>query len=260
MLDSAYKDPAPHGEPELVIGHSWIPRVLVAMTLLPASILLAMGAASYGLAHEYEMTVACAVLALFAIGATLGLWWHESGRELRVYENGIEQQYHSRRTYLRWEEIQEVWLRSARSEDDGTATASGAAKLVGNGGTIATSALDRGSADAVERTIAEVAPRMVAHAVERVRCGSSAPFGKASVGPRGIALAGDAFVPVAEVEKLELSGGKLSLKKKGGWLAAASVPVASVPNVHALLGVCHILAGGTPPPAVAALLARSRYV
>lgn len=251
MLDSSYKDPTPHGTPELVLGRTWIHRILIGTTLLPASALLSLGAGAAYLRHEYEIAVVCGVLSLFAAGATIGLWWTETGREIRVYETGIEQQRRAKRTYLRWEEIQEIRLDALRPRS---------VQIVGNGGTIGMGSADHGLAEALERILEEVGPRLVAHALERVQCGSVAQFGTASVGPRGIALKGDSFVPVGEVEKLELAGSKLSLRKKGTWLGSASVPVATVPNVHALLGVHHVLAGGTPPPAVAARLARSRYV
>jgi hypothetical protein len=73
--------------------------------------------------------------------------------------------------------------------------------------------------------------------VQALKNGQSVTLGSVALSKDGITIGKKAF-PWAEVEQVGIQSGFVSVKKKGGgWFSGASAPVASIPNLEAMLAV-----------------------
>lgn len=106
-----------------------------------------------------------------------------------------------------------------------------------------------GYEDLVERVQRATFPPMYATALSAVRSGRAATFGPFDVTLGGLSHTGK-LAPWADVGDVSIGSKAITLKRKGKWLAWATVALDSVPNPHVFLALVEELKRGpTPPPA-----------
>jgi len=262
-------DPAVRqGGPPLVLPRKKLLRVLAGLILIPAALFGLVGGVGLMLDEHPEPVAASVVLGVAAILVVLLVvaFRSEGRKRLELSERGVALTKGSGNVErLAWHEIDEVWLRAVKVRAGGLLGAAiGAAidaarkksrgldddstsiyvRLVGNGGKLRFDSNFKGVGRAFERILAEVVPRMTSRAIEQARSGMTVPFGPLALSVQGLIVKKRAPIPFSEIEKLAIEKGRLVVKKKGSWLAAAAIPVAKIPNVFVLTGVFDQLAGG----------------
>ncbi|MES1242666.1 MAG: DUF6585 family protein [Acidobacteriota bacterium] len=241
--------------PILVMKRKILIRLIVCLFLLPLTLVFAYGIyASLQPPSDSTSATFDAVLALLCGGTVLGVMVNEAGRVTRLHPEGIEQTRRGRTAELRWDDVTEVWFQAVKVQVGGVAgyaisafldrkrqgsplnerDTSITVRLHGrNGEKLVINSNDQGIVKGYETVLAHVNPRLLEEARRRVEHGDTVAFGKISVSLRGIA-SGRKEIAFHEIEKLEIAGGKLRVKKKGAWLDALSVPVKKIPNVSVL--------------------------
>jgi len=95
----------------------------------------------------------------------------------------------------------------------------------------------RNAKDAIDIVLGRVLPPMVSDVRGRIGRGESVQFGQLMLSKSEIIWKGKTVIPVVEVERAELAGSKLRVKRAGKWLDAISVRSDKVPNVLVFLEV-----------------------
>jgi hypothetical protein len=259
------------GSPLLVLKRRLGMRVLLCLLLAPAILLLLAASvhASIAAHPEPEWT---AIFAAMAVGLGVLFAWlfrREATRVTRMYEEGIEQTVSGTTRELYWRDVRQVTFRVVRVQAGGVAGAligaaidgarKGPAKplsessdnitvrVVADGGTIKLSSNDKGIVQALEEVLRRVNPRLVEEAYSQVRNGQPVAFGKVVLSLEGIRFGGREAIPYADVEKLSIAGGKLTVKKRSAWLSKGGTPIHRIPNVMVLVEVFARMTGGTVP-------------
>jgi hypothetical protein len=252
--------------PILVLKRKILARLLVSLFLLPMTLVFAWGIyASLQPPPDRTSATLDLVLGLLCGVTFVAVMISESGRLARLYPEGIEQIKRGRTTELRWQDVTEVWFQALKVQAGGLIgyaigkaldrrrqgqplderTTNVTVRVLGrNGEKIQLTSSDKGIVKAYETILAQVTPRLLEEAKQRVNNGDTVTFGKISVSLRGIALGRKDPVAFHEIETLALSAGKLRLKKKGAWLDALSVPVRKIPNIAVLTELYAQLAAG----------------
>ncbi|HEX3129943.1 MAG TPA: DUF6585 family protein [Thermoanaerobaculia bacterium] len=252
--------------PLLVLKRKLLNRVVVCLFLLPMTLVFAWGI--YRSLEPPPDTASAkfdAVLGLLCAVTLVAVMVHESGRLIRLYPEGIEQIKRGRTVELRWEDVTEVWFQAMKVQVGGVigyaigkaldrrrkglpldeSSTNMAIRVLGRGGEkILVTSSDKDVLKGFETIVAHVAPRLFEEAKRRVQQGDTVTFDRISVSLRGIGLGRKDPVAFHEIETLEISAGKLRLKKKGAWLDTISVPVRKIPNLFVLTELYAQLAPG----------------
>lgn len=253
--------------PILVMKRKMLIRLVVCLFLLPLALVFSYGIyASLQPPADRSSAILDATIAVLCGGTVLAVLIGEAGRITRLYPEGIEQTRRGRTIELRWDDVDEVWFQAIKIQAGGVAGLALSAlldrkrqgdplnerdtsitvRLHGrNGEKLTINSNDQGIVKGYETVLAHVNPRLLAEAKRRVEQGDTVTFGKISVSLRGIASGRKDPIAFHEIEKLEIAGGKLRLKKKGAWLDALSVPVKKIPNLSVLTELCAQLAAGS---------------
>ena len=255
------------GQPFMILKRTIVARILFLILLVPVVLIFV----SFGvgaLSEEPLDRTAGFISLAVALGAAVFLVWFfyiETTREIRLYEEGIEQVKGSRKTAIRWQDVKEVWFRAIRVQGGGlvgyaiSAAAEAAkknktvldektshinVKIVGPSQTIKIDSNYRGAFYAHEEILLRVNPPMVEECLRKVKGDSSVKFGKVTVNFRGILIGRKALIPFSEVEKIFIQMGRLYLKRRGKRLKVGNIPIHKIPNVFVFLELCDRLAGG----------------
>lgn len=102
--------------------------------------------------------------------------------------------------------------------------------------------------DLVERVQRATFPPLYAKALSAVRSGRAVTYGAFDVTLGGLSHTGK-LAPWADVGDVSIGSKAITIKRKGKWLAWATVALDSVPNPHVFLALVEELKRGpTPPP------------
>lgn len=96
--------------------------------------------------------------------------------------------------------------------------------------------------EAIGLILTRILPPMVKAAQTSLQHGQTVKFGDMSLSATQVAWKNKTSIPVSEIEKAEIVGGNLQLKRRGKWLSAVSVRSDKVPNVLVFLEVLESLA------------------
>jgi uncharacterized protein DUF6585 len=96
--------------------------------------------------------------------------------------------------------------------------------------------------DAIGLILSRVLPPMVKDAQGRLQRGETVKFGDLALSAAQVSWKNKTTIPISEVEKAEIVGSYLQLKRRGKWLSAIKVQSYKVPNVLVFLEVLEALA------------------
>lgn len=100
----------------------------------------------------------------------------------------------------------------------------------------------RNAKDAIGIVFGRVLPSMVVDVRRRIERGENVQFGPVTLSKTEVIWKSKTVIPVIELERAELAGSKLRVKRAGKWLDAISVRSDKVPNVLVFLEVLESLA------------------
>jgi hypothetical protein len=96
--------------------------------------------------------------------------------------------------------------------------------------------------DAIGLVLTRILPSMVKAAQASLQHGQTVKFGDMVLSATQVTWKNKTTIPVSEIEKAEIVGGNLQLKRKGKWFSAVSVRSDKVPNVLVFLEALESLA------------------
>jgi hypothetical protein len=99
--------------------------------------------------------------------------------------------------------------------------------------------------EAIGLILTRVLPPMVKSAQSSLQHGQTVTFGDMALSATQVVWKNKTAVPVSEIEKAEIVGSNLQLKRRGKWLSAVSVRSEKIPNVLVFLEVLESLAPQT---------------
>jgi hypothetical protein len=100
----------------------------------------------------------------------------------------------------------------------------------------------RNAKEAIGLILGRVLPPMLKDAQSRLQRGETVNFGDLSLSATQISWKSKTTIPVSDVEKAEIVGSYLQLKRRGKWLSAIKVQSHKVPNVLVFLEALESLA------------------
>jgi hypothetical protein len=96
--------------------------------------------------------------------------------------------------------------------------------------------------EAIGLILTRILPPMVKSAESSLQHGQTVKFGDMALSATQLTWKNKTTIPVSEIEKAEIVGGNLQLKRRGKWLSAVSVRSDKVPNVLVFLEALESLA------------------
>ena len=198
--------------------------------------------AKYGPA-VFQRTItppACIAVIMFLIGAWLAISAFVNWKKAVVlYEKGLAYNDRKGLQTWRWEDVHHFFIAITRHYYNGIPT-----------GTTYLYTLKKsdGSQLKLDNRFAKIQdlgkliqqnvfPLQYERLVQALKNGQTVALGSVALSKEGIAIGKKAF-PWAEVEQVGIQSGFVSVKKQGGgWFSGASAPVASIPNLEAMLAV-----------------------
>ena len=96
--------------------------------------------------------------------------------------------------------------------------------------------------EAIGLVLTRILPPMVKNAQSSLQHGQTVKFGDMALSATQVTWKNKTTIPVSEIEKAEIVGSNLQLKRRGKWLSAVSVRSDKVPNVLVFLEVLESLA------------------
>ncbi len=116
-------------------------------------------------------------------------------------------------------------------------------ELVGNDGKrLKVTSNFQNAKEAIGLILGRVLPPMVKSAQSRLQRGETVKFGDMALSATQVVWKNKTTIPVSEIEKAEIVGSNLQLKRRGKWLSAVSVRSDKVPNVLVFLEALESLA------------------
>jgi hypothetical protein len=198
--------------------------------------------AKYGPA-VFERTIsapACIAVLLFLIGAGLAisafLNWNKA---VVVYEKGLA--YNDRRglQFWRWEDVNHFFIAVTKHYYNGIPTGTTYVYTLkkADGSQIKLDNKFTKIQELGKMIQKNVFPFQYERLTQSLKNGQTVTLGAVALDKDGIAIGKKTF-PWVEVEQVDIQAGFVSVKKKdGGWFSGASAPVASIPNLEAMLAV-----------------------
>jgi len=240
-----------HSPPEVVYARGYTHRIA---SWIP-------GAAAVGglLYFHRQLHPAWLWVLLPATLFSLFLYWrHEAEKEVRIHPEGLVLRSGSSSRAVLWDSVSEVRYRAIQSRggvilafllrsllhlisrrtagvDERAVSIRCVIQADGERPLIITSGWSH-AADAVEKVLARVNPRLLEQALGQVRTSGRAEFGPVLVLHDSI-VRGIRSIRFAEVGSWGLESGRFFVKKQGAWLTTIQVPVARIPNVFVLTGL-----------------------
>ncbi len=104
--------------------------------------------------------------------------------------------------------------------------------------------------DAIGLILGQVLPPMIADARMRVGRGERVEFGPLTLSSTEVAFKTRIVLPIPEIEKAELAGSNLLIRRAGKWMAAIKVRSDRIPNVLVFLEVLELFAPQTRPAGI----------
>lgn len=202
----------------------------------------------YGLASVYDLV---SVPVIFTAGLFIGgiatavYVLVNRSRCVVAYEKGLVYQDRHGLQPVRWEEIGEFYLSITRHFSYGIPTGTsyrytvkkpGGGKLVFDNGIQNVQHLG----GLIGRSILPIQYKLAA---DVYNSGQTASFGPVAVNRAGLTISKKTY-PWNEIEQVSVHDGVFKVSKKGGgWFSGASTPVASIPNLEAMLSIIDQVVG-----------------
>ena len=234
-------------------GPSLLGRVLLALGVLVA-ILVVWGmaenpnpSANPGLMWITAALAIAGVIAWIAIGKTV----------LTINEQGVRRESVLGVQEIPWSQIQETRYRvipinlyahfgligallAMRSK---SANANLSLELISTDGKrLKVTSNFQNAKEAIGLILTRILPPMVKAAQASLQHGQTVKFGDMVLSATQVTWKNKTTIPVSEIEKAEIVGGNLQLKRKGKWFSAVSVRSDKVPNVLVFLEALESLA------------------
>jgi hypothetical protein len=202
----------------------------------------------YGLAAVYGLATPPMIVTLVLFFSGIALIWVAAthrGRWVVVYEKGLACLDGRELATIRWEEIGEFYLSITRNFSFGIPTMTAyqyTVKKLGGGRWIFDNRYERVQhlGGMIGRNILPIQYKLAA---DVYNSGQTASFGPVAVSREGLTVSKKTY-PWNEIEQISVLQGMFKVSKKGGgWFSGASTPVASIPNLEAMLSIIDQVAG-----------------
>jgi hypothetical protein len=202
----------------------------------------------YGLASVYNLV---SVPVIFTAGLfiggilTAGYALANRSRCVVAYEKGLVYQDRQGLQPVRWEEIGEFYLSITRHFSYGIPTGTSfryTVKKPGGGKLVFDNCIENVQllGGLIGRNILPIQYKLAA---DVYNSGQTASFGPVAVNRAGLTVSKKTY-PWNEIEQVSVHDGVFKVSKKGGgWFSGASTPVASIPNLEAMLSIIDQVVG-----------------
>jgi hypothetical protein len=202
----------------------------------------------YGLASVYNLVSVPVIftVGLFIVGiATFVYVLVNRNRCVVAYEKGLACQDRRGLQSVRWEEIGEFYLSITRHLSYGIPTGTSyhyTVKKLGGGRLVFDNGIENVQhlGGLIGRNILPIQYKLAA---DVYNSGQTASFGPVAVNRAGLTVSKKTY-PWNEIEQVSVHDGIFMVSKKGGgWFSGASTPVASIPNLEAMLSIIDQVVG-----------------
>jgi hypothetical protein len=184
-------------------------------------------------------------LFLYVLARMPGVSGRQVAKRIDVFEQGfIQSDRGGPRADFRWDSIGSVCQRITRNYTNGMDTGiTYLYTIKRQDGVCAKLTEFYEGIDALGETIArEVGRVQLPRAMEAIRHGQTVLFGDLALSAGGIACPRRGTVPWADVERVQVNRGYVSLRRAGKWLAWSSKPASQIPNLTVFLTLAELLA------------------
>jgi hypothetical protein len=208
----------------------WVPLLLLGGLALVALPVLALFFVKGDPGLFHLLALGCALVA----GAIILLVRALRNRGLRVlvYQEGLVRLHQEKSNAFFWDEVETV---SARKNKETWSKAAG-------GSLVVTVRRSNGELYQFDDTLpdlkrlaelirAQTLRHLLPRALDALQTGQEVPFGKLRVGPAGLIRDRDTL-PWEQIKEIKLDDDKVTISKKGNWLAWHTVALGDVPNAH----------------------------
>jgi hypothetical protein len=252
-------------QPIQLLSRRWGARIGLVIFFLPLGLWLLGSGVKIAIRHpsDFSDIGILLILGLTVLAFTVWRFWTELTRRVALYDAGLEVIQRGKRSAIRFEHMEEVWLTAQRAQTGGligmgiraliermrkdkSLDARGVSlqmRVVGAGTTVKLTSLDKGVFAAYQEVIRRVNPRLVQEARTRIDSGNSVAFNKIKLSREGLAF-GKKIIRLDQIEKLSIKDGKLSVKVKNKWFASGQ-RVARTPNLYVLTELVAQMSNGT---------------
>jgi Family of unknown function (DUF6585) len=202
----------------------------------------------YGPAVVYDLATPPLFIAmgLFVFGIFLiGFSIANRGKSAVVYEKGLACQGRTGLESMRWEEIGEFYLSVTQHMSYGIPTGTTYQYTVKqlNGGRFVFDNRYQNVQHLGGFIGRHILPIQYQLAADIYNSGQTASFGPVAISRAGLVVAKKTY-PWNEIEQVSIQKGIFKVSKKGGgWFSGASTPVASIPNLEAMLSIIDQVVG-----------------
>jgi len=252
-------------QPIQVLPRKWRGRIALLLILLPLGLgLLAFGAIR-GLEDPSDLLTVGGLLLTGLVVLAFGAWrWRaETKRRVTLYESGLELITASKRSTVRFQEVEQVWFVARRVQTGGLLGLAIMAlvdrlrkhksldergisiqvRVVSAESTLKLDSQDKGVFAAYQEITRRVNPRLIEEGRRRIESGDTLAFHKIALSKGGITF-GKKTIPLAEIERVSIKGGQLSVKRRDKWFKSGQA-VARIPNLYVLTELLTQLSGGS---------------
>ena len=147
---------------------------------------------------------------------------------------------------MRWEEIGEFYLSITRNFSYGIPTGTTylyTVKKLGGGKLVFDNRFENVAAPGRPDRTEYILPIQYQLAADIYNSGQTASFGPVAISRAGLTISKKTY-PWNEIEQVSVQQGIFKVSKKGGgWFSGASTPVASIPNLEAMLSIIDQVVG-----------------
>jgi len=202
----------------------------------------------YGMAAIYGMITLPVLITIGLFIGGIALAWYaisNRGKCAVVYDKGLACQDRSGLQTIRWEEIGEFYLSITRNFSYGIPVGTTylfTVKKLGGGKLVFDNRFENVAhlGGLIGKSILSIQYQLAA---DIYNSGQTASFGPVAVSRAGLTVSKKTY-PWNEIEQVSVQQGVFKVSKKGGgWFSGASTPVASIPNLEAMLSIIDQVVG-----------------
>lgn len=195
----------------------------------------------------WPVGLACAALGvclLYRLARTPGFAGRQAGKRVDVYANGfIQSDASGPRVALRWDSIDSVCQRITRNYPNGISTGTTYIYTITShdGTTVRLTQFYVGIAALGETIVREVTRVQLPRAMAAIQRGETVTFGELALNARGITCTGRSQVPWAQVDRVQVNRGYVSLRQAGRWQSWSRGQASQIPNLFVFLTLADLL-------------------